>query len=82
MLVNEAGKLYMLDSQGNRTDLSGEGKAAGEIAAVAGATLIPSGNGYFNELRYFANCVRDGKPQDFVQCWQIEEGLRNAAAFG
>lgn len=82
MLVDEGGAFYMLDDKGNKTDLKEAGQMANDIAGAANATIIPSGDGYFNELRYFADCVRDGKPQDFVQEWQIEEGLRNAAAFG
>ena len=81
MLVSEGGAFYLLDANG-KTDLNEEGQIANDIVAPVNGTVIPTSDAYFDELRYFANCVRDGKPQDFILQWQIEEGLRNAAAFG
>ena len=33
---------------------------------------LPATNGYFNEIRYFTDCVLTGKNCDKVQPWELE----------
>ena len=69
------GKFTLLDWDGNELDLA-------EIATGPAAINLPASNGYFNELRYFADCVKEDKPQDVVKAWEVETALMYAKAFG
>jgi len=69
------GKFILWDPDGNEIDLA-------EEAAGPAVINLPKSNGYFNELRYFADCVKENKPQDIVKAWEVETALAIAKAFG
>lgn len=75
ILESGYGKFTLLDAEGKYYDLK-------ESAEGPAAINLPPSNGYFNELRYFADCVRDGKPQEIVKKWEVETALTIAKAFG
>lgn len=75
ILESGNGKFTLLDAEGKYYDLK-------ESAEGPAAINLPPSNGYFNELRYFADCVRDDKPQEIVKKWEVETALTIAKAFG
>jgi len=75
ILEDEYGKCTLLDLDGNEMNLE-------EIAEGPATVNLPASNGFFDELNYFADCVRENKPQDKVKAWEVETALRHAKAFG
>lgn len=75
MLECGYGKFTLYEADGTVVDL---------LEAANGPAIInlPPSNGYYNELRYFADCVRDNLPQDIVKAWEVETVLTLAKAFG
>lgn len=69
------GKFTLLDLEGNEINLLEDSNGPAIIN-------LPPSNGYYNELRYFADCVRDNTPQNIVKAWEVETALSYAKAFG
>jgi len=58
------------------------GKVQGNAAQEQSATLgLPTTNAYANEIRYFADCVKNGVPADKVKAEQLETVLELMAGF-
>ena len=41
-------------------------------SGVEDGAYIPQSNGYYNELRYFADCVKVNKMPDVIKPWELE----------
>lgn len=65
----ENGKFRIFENNGTVHDLSG--KAEAELGFVT----IPENNAYFEELRYFADCVKSGTFPDIVQPQELADVL-------
>lgn len=65
----QGGKLTIYHQSGERETL------ADEADAPENGINLPSSNGYYNEIRYFVDCVLAGKPCDRVKPEELETVL-------
>ncbi|MBQ2726520.1 MAG: Gfo/Idh/MocA family oxidoreductase [Clostridia bacterium] len=72
----------VLDFDGSKLRISKDDWTTEEFGQNSGVdenNYVPTTNGYYNELRYFADCVKNGTKPEIMKPWELEAVLDTIA---
>ncbi|MBQ8401884.1 MAG: hypothetical protein IJX14_08145, partial [Clostridia bacterium] len=68
----------VLDFDGSRMKICKDDWTAEDLdlnSGVEEGNYIPQSDGYYNELRYFADCVKEGMKPEIMKAQELEDVL-------